>query len=133
VDQAKSQVDDATNQSGLKKSTSLKLKVSLNPALQKELSPESPVFIFVRSVENPGPPLAVVRKKVGELPFEIVLNDSHAMIPGSTISSAENVIVGARISVSGNPERQPGDYEQLSNAIPSSFSKTLELLINDKI
>ena len=104
-----------------------------NPALQKELSPDAAVFVFVRAVENPGPPLAVVRKTVGELPFEIALNDSHAMIPSRTISGARNVIAGVRISVSGNPARQPGDYEQLSDSIPADFSETLELVINDKI
>ena len=114
-------------------STGLKLKVTLNPALQKELSPEFAVFVFVRAVDNPGPPLAVVRKTVGQLPFEIALDDSHAMIPSRTISGAKNVIVGARISVHGNPERQPGDYEQLSDSIPADFSKTLELVINHKI
>jgi len=121
------------DQAGANASASLKLKVSLNPALQKELSPDAAVFVFVRAVDNPGPPLAVVRKTVGELPFEIALNDSHAMIPSRTISSARNVIAGARISVSGNPARQPGDYEQLSDSIPADFSKTLELVINDKI
>jgi len=121
------------DQAGANASASLKLKVSLNPALQKELSPDAAVFVFVRAVDNPGPPLAVVRKTVGELPFEIALNDSHAMIPSRTISSAKNVIAGARISVSGNPARQPGDYEQLSDSIPADFSKTLELVINDKI
>ena len=133
IGQAQSQPDGVVSQAGLKISDDLKLKVSLNPALEKELSPEFPVFVFVRAVENPGPPLAVVRKKVGELPFEIVLNDSHAMIPSRPISSARNVIVGARISVSGNPERQPGDYEQLSNPISSNSSETFELVINDKI
>ena len=123
----------AGSQAGTPASTGLKLKVTLNPALQKELSPESAVFVFVRAVDNPGPPLAVVRKTVGQLPFEIALNDSHAMIPSRTISSAKNVIVGARISVSGNPERLPGDYEQLSDSIPADFSETLELVINDKI
>ena len=127
VDQANNQPVETASQTGLK------LNVSLNPALLKELSPESPVFIFVRAVENPGPPLAVVRKRVDELPFEIALNDSHAMIAGRTISSAEKVIVGVRISMSGNPARQPGDFEQLSNSIPSNFSDTLELVINDKI
>lgn len=111
----------------------LQLKIGLNPALQKELSPDSAVFVFVRASENPGPPLAVVRTRVGELPFEIVLNDSHAMIPGKTISSARNVIVGARISISGNPDRQPGDYEQLSSPIHSNTEKTVELVIADKI
>jgi len=112
---------------------SLRLKVSLNPALQKELAPDSAVFVFVRAVENPGPPLAVVRTTVGELPFEIALNDSHAMMPNKTISSASNVIVGARISMSGNPGRQSGDYEQLSDPIPADFNKTIEIVITTQI
>jgi cytochrome c-type biogenesis protein CcmH len=74
-----------------------------------------------------------MRKTVSELPFEIALNDSHAMMPGRTISSAGNVIVGARISVSGNPERQPGNYEQLSRSIPSNSREALNLVISDKI
>ena len=111
----------------------LQLKITLNPALQKELSPAATVFVFVRAAENPGPPLAVVRTRVGELPFEITLNDSHAMIPGKNISSVSNVIVGARISISGNPDRQPGDYEQLSASIPSNTDQTVELIINDRI
>jgi len=125
--------NEDSDQTAANVTAGLKLKVSLNPALQKELSPDAAVFIFVRAVENPGPPLAVVRKTVGELPFEIALNDSHAMIPSKTISSADNVIAGARISLSGNPARQPGDYEQLSDSIPADFSETLELVINDKI
>lgn len=124
---------ETADQPGSKPAIGLKLKVTLDPALKKELSPKSPVFVFVRAAENPGPPLAVVRKQVDELPFEIALNDSHAMIPGSSISSVDKVIVGVRISVSGNTERQPGDYEQLSDPIPSDFGKTLELVINDRI
>ena len=126
-------INEDSPQTGETTSAGLKLRVSLNPALQKELSPDAAVFVFVRAVENPGPPLAVVRKTVGELPFEIALNDSHAMIPSRTISGARNVIAGVRISVSGNPARQPGDYEQLSDSIPADFSETLELVINDKI
>lgn len=132
-DQAKGQVDEPAMQSSSKVSTGLKLNISLASALQQELSPDSSVFVFVRAVENPGPPLAAMRKKVSELPFELELNDSHAMIPSLSISSAKNVIVGARISMSGNPSRQPGDYEQLSAPIPSDYAKTLEIVIKDKI
>jgi len=133
INEDNDQADAAVSQTGANAAAGLRLKVSLNPALQTELSPDAAVFVFVRAVDNPGPPLAVVRKTVGELPFEIALNDSHAMIPSRPISSARNVIAGARISVSGNPARQPGDYEQLSDSIPADFSKTLELVINDKI
>lgn len=127
--QATSRADGTVSQT----TAGLQLNISLNPALQKELSPDSVVFVFVRSLESPGPPLAVVRTTVGELPFAIALNDSHAMIPGRTISSARNVIVGARISVSGNPEKQPGDYQQLSDSIPADSNKTIEIIITDKI
>ncbi len=130
---AKNQPDETVGQAGSMEANGLKLKISLTSALQQSLSPEFPVYVFVRAAEKPGPPLAVVRKRVAELPFELVLNDSHAMMPGKTISSAEQVIAGARISISGNPQRQSGDYEQLSNSIPSNSSKTVELVINDRI
>ena len=124
---------DASGQPGAINATGLKLNVALKPGLIKTLSPESSVFVFVRAAENGGPPLAVIRKQVTDLPFEVVLNDSHAMIPGKTISNATNVIVGARISTSGNAERQAGDYEQLSSSVPSNFAGSLELIISDQI
>jgi hypothetical protein len=94
---------------------------------------DSAVFVFARSAKNPGPPLAVVRKRVDELPFEIALNDNHAMTAERTISSAESVIVGARISATGNARRQPGDYERLSGSIPANFNQTIELVIDARI
>jgi len=124
------QVNEGENPSA---AAGLNLKVSLDPALESEVAAASPVFIFVRSAESPGPPLAVVRKKVAELPLEISLNDSHAMIPGKSISSARNIVVGARISVSGSVQRLAGDYEQLSAAIPADFAETIELVIKQKI
>lgn len=124
---------DASDQSAAINATGLKLNVALKPGLIKTLSPESSVFVFVRAAENGGPPLAVIRKQVADLPFEVVLNDSHAMIPGKTISNATRVIVGARISTSGNAQRQAGDYEQLSNSIPANFADVLELVISNQI
>lgn len=115
------------------KAAGLKLRVSLDPALKQKLSPGATVFVFARSADNPGPPLAVIRKTADQLPFEIALNDSHAMIPNQTISSTKNVIVGARISESGNPERRAGDFEQLSSSVPSNFDRAIELVISEKI
>ena len=121
------------NPPGANEATGLKLKVSLDPALTKQIAPDAAVFVFARSVKNPGPPLAVVRKRVDELPFEIALNDNHAMTAERTISSAESVIVGARISATGNARRQPGDYERLSGSIPANFNQTIELVIDARI
>lgn len=111
----------------------IKLKVSLAPGLVNELPQESVVFIFARAADSPGPPLAALQKRVDELPLEITLNDSQAMIQGRTISNANRILVGARVSLSGNPAKQEGDFEQLSNPMPPNFDKVVELVISDKI
>jgi cytochrome c-type biogenesis protein CcmH len=54
-------------------------------------------------------PLAVLRAKVADLPLKFTLDDSMAMAPGMTISSAGQVTVSARVSKSGNALPQPGD------------------------
>ena len=59
-------------------------------------------------------PLAVMRKRVRDLPTAFKLDDSMAMTPAAKLSGHERVVVGARISKSGNPAVQPGDLEGLS-------------------
>ena len=55
-------------------------------------------------------PLAAARRKVSDLPLEITLDDSMAMMPAMQISRFDKIKVGARVSLSGNPIKQPGDW-----------------------
>ena len=54
-------------------------------------------------------PLAVVKKQVKDLPLDVTLDDSMAMMPTMTLSSVANVQVSARVSHSGNAIAQPGE------------------------
>ena len=54
-------------------------------------------------------PVAILRAKVADLPLAFKLDDSMAMAPGASISTAERLVVGARISKSGNAMPQAGD------------------------
>jgi cytochrome c-type biogenesis protein CcmH len=92
-------------------------RVTLAASLQGRAAPEDTLYVFARaagSVAGPRPPLAILRKQVKDLPLTFTLDDSLAMSPAMRLSSAKQVIVGARISKSGNPIAQPGDLQGLS-------------------
>ena len=54
-------------------------------------------------------PLAVFRGTVADLPLRFKLDDSMAMTSTMKLSNAKQVVVGARVSKSGNAIAQPGD------------------------
>ena len=83
--------------------------VSLSPMLAAKVAPNDTVFIFARAAEGPRIPLAILRRKASELPIHFTLDDSTAMSPELKLSKFAQVVVGARISKSGNAMPQPGD------------------------
>ena len=91
--------------------------VSLAPALRGQVSPDDTVFIVARPADGSRMPLAIVRKRVRDLPFNFTLDDSQAMSPAAQVSQAGNVIVMARISKSGQATVQPGDLEGITAAV----------------
>jgi len=83
--------------------------VTLDPALAAQAGPGDTVFVFARAAGGGRMPLAVQKAKVADLPLRFRLDDSMAMAPGMTVSSAKQVVVGARISKSGQATPSAGD------------------------
>ena len=86
--------------------------VSLSPALKSKVAPDDTVFIFARaapSPDSPRMPLAILKRKAGELPITFTLDDSTAMSDALKLSKFGQVVVGARVSKSGNALPQSGD------------------------
>jgi cytochrome c-type biogenesis protein CcmH len=104
----------AAKKSATKAGATLKVAVSLSPAVAKQAAPDDVVFVFARAVNGPRMPLAIVRKQVKDLPATIVLEDSQGMSPEMTLSSVPEVIVVARVSKSGMANAQNGDLEGMS-------------------
>ena len=99
------------------------------PALAAKAAPGDTVFIFARAAEGPRMPLAILKRQVGDLPMSFTLDDSMAMTPQFKLSSFPSIVVGARVSKSGNATPQSGDLEGLSAPL-NSAGAGLELVID---
>lgn len=110
----------------------LKGTVTLDAKLTAEVSPADAVFVFARATQGPKLPLAIRRISVQELPYAFSLDDAAAMAPGMTISKFGQVIVGARISRSGDATRKPGDLEGFSAPVKPGATG-IEVRINARV
>jgi cytochrome c-type biogenesis protein CcmH len=106
----------------------LKGTVSLSPALKGKASPDDTVFIFARAAQGPPMPLAVKRAKVRELPLAFALDDSMAMAPGMTLSAHPRVVVGARVSKSGQATPRPGDLQGASAPVANDAANVIVVI-----
>lgn len=108
-------------------------RVDLAPAMRMRVSPEDTVFVFARAAQGPRMPLAIVRKQVKDLPLEFTLDDSMAMNPAMKLSSFPQVVVGARISKSGNAMPQSGDLQGMIGPVAVSAAAPVDLLIDQVV
>lgn len=108
---------------------SIQGSVTLLPAFKAKVAPDDTVFIFARAAQGPRMPLAILKRKASELPITFTLDDSTAMADELKLSKYELVIVGARISKSGNAIPQSGDLIGQSPTVKAG-SKKLALTID---
>jgi cytochrome c-type biogenesis protein CcmH len=81
----------------------------LSAALRAQVGPEDTVFIFARPATGGRMPLAAQRVQVKDLPYRFTLDDSKSMSSAMPLSSSAQLVLGARISKSGDAIPQPGD------------------------
>lgn len=108
----------------------LTVRVSLAPELTSRVRDDDVVFVYARAATGSRAPLAIQRRRAAELPLVIELGDADAMVPQMNLSSAARIVLGARISRSGEAQAQPGDLEALSGVLPNSHAEAVELSID---
>lgn len=110
------------------------LSVKLGSALSHEVSADTPVFIYVRGSENgvvshQGPPIIALKKRVADFPLYLALTDELSLNPARGLSSQQEVVVGARVALSGDPIQQAGDYSIESKAVRTKASQVVSLTV----
>lgn len=102
--------------------------VRLAPSLAARASPDDTVFVFARPAEGSRMPVAVMRKRVRDLPAAFRLDDSMSMAQGAKLSEQARVVVGARVSRNGNAVPQPGDLEGYSAPVKPGDTGVIVLI-----
>ena len=93
-------------------------RVVIADTLKSRIKPDDTVLIFARLLDGPRMPVAVLKRKASELPLNFQLDDSSAMNPGLRLSTSMQVVVGARVSRSGQATPQAGDLQGFADPVP---------------
>ena len=102
--------------------------VKLSAGLSGKAAPDDTLFVYARAAQGPRMPLAILRKQVKDLPLTFALDDSMAMSPAARLSSAQQVVVSARVTKSGGATPQPGDLQgQSAPVTPGTSGLTIEI------
>jgi cytochrome c-type biogenesis protein CcmH len=114
-------------------STHIVVKVSLDPRLKGKVLPSDTLFVFAKAADGPPMPLAIARLTAAQLPTSVTLTDAMSMMPNMTLSKFPHIILGARISKSGNAIAQSGDFQTLSAAVSNSGTEPIRLTIDRRV
>jgi cytochrome c-type biogenesis protein CcmH len=110
--------------------------VSLNLSLSEEamaaLPADATIYVIARDPAQPSPPIAVTPRRLAELPVRVDLSDLNAMVPGRPLSGFAEFEVVARVSLSGSPAAQSGDWSG-SLIVSANSGQTIDLVINQEI
>jgi cytochrome c-type biogenesis protein CcmH len=94
--------------------STIEVVIDIAPALKEKVQSGMRLFVFAR---NPSMPMPIVAKNIElpEFPYTLTLDNSMSMT-GMQLESAPELVVGARLSVSGNAVAASGDLETLSSS-----------------
>ena len=111
----------------------LTVEVALDPKLNDKLAPGDVLFVYAKAANGPPMPLAIQRMQASQLPVTVILTDGMGMLPSMKLSQFSQVIIGARVSKSGNAIAQSGDMQTLSQPLDVNSTAPVALTIDQVV
>ncbi len=112
---------------------SFRVEVDIEPELVNGLSGSETVFVVARAASGPPTPLAVRRMTVADLPARFGLSDNDAMVEGMNLSAFPEIIVVARVSMTGDVSPQSGDLQGSSGAVSILDEPGTRITISERL
>jgi cytochrome c-type biogenesis protein CcmH len=91
--------------------TSIDVTIDISPNLIGKIKPGDVLFVFAKTQDGAGPPVAAKRVMIDGFPIKISLSDNDSLMPSAKFSSQDKVQIIARVSHNGIANAQSGDIE----------------------
>ena len=111
----------------------VEVTVALSDDVRQQVPVNATVFVLARKLDGPPMPLAVQRLVVSQLPTTVVLDNSMAMAAGASIGDVDEVTITARVSLSGQPMAQAGDWQGQGFNVPTRGSEAIQVTISEQV
>lgn len=108
----------------------LTVEVSIDGVLAAQVRPGDVLYVFARSLDGGGPPLAAKRIVLGTLPQVVSLGDGDSPMPAARLSSQPQVQLIARLSHSGDVQPASGDIEADPVQVATTGKPSVSLVLN---
>jgi cytochrome c-type biogenesis protein CcmH len=108
------------------------VRIALGESAVSSVRADSTVFIIARDPAQPSPPIAAVRRRADELPAYVGIGDSDAMVAGRVPSGFAQLEIIARVSMSGQPIAQSGDWFG-QQTISTATSNEASIIIDEQV
>jgi cytochrome c-type biogenesis protein CcmH len=118
---------------GAQQQRSVKVSIKLAPNLKQQVTGPLRLFVLARDPAGGGPPLAVQRHSSDQLPMMVTLTEADAMIPARTIASVQRVTIVARLSRTGAPQAQSGDFFGEATHEFGKNTETVQITIDQRV
>jgi cytochrome c-type biogenesis protein CcmH len=92
-----------------------RLRLTASETYAPRINSDTALFLFARIPGQAGPPLAVKRLTGAALGTVVELSAADTMIAGTPFTAGMSLAITARVSPSGQPTQQPGDFEGTLN------------------
>jgi hypothetical protein len=119
----------ATSETAVASGVTVRGEVVLGDALRGKVPAGLTLFILAKSVNSPGPPVAILRTTTGSWPVKFQLDDTQSMLPDRKLSTAGLVTIEARTSKTGQAMPAPGDFQGVTAQLDPHAGKPVHVVI----
>ena len=107
--------------------------VDISESLKSQLQgKEALLYIYTKETQGMPMPIAVIKKTIqlSDFPMNISMSDAQNLQPNRKLSEFKEVVIGARISFSGNAMAQKGDLLSSEQTIPLRQETNVDINID---